>query len=241
MENYLSTIYDRQLSVIDSLTYLPWVGKQYPTLQKEKKILIVLESVYNWEKNDANKIEDAELMLAQNDFVRVIVKDHGLFFTPDSGGVEDSKFARGIERSFFNKGDVTNSERESLWPFVSFHEFVQRPMKNIDEKPNKEDFRIGAKVLKDVIKIIQPRTCIFFGTSFAKIAPLQNEFGITVSYPSIEKLNGAWPSILNIISENSDSCRIICVKHPSRYFSWDLWYKFIVENLPSPFYWEENK
>lgn len=237
MLNYLSTIYDGSFLKTNSLKYLPWVGNRYPALPEEKKVLIVLESVYNWERNDKSKIEEARLMLSDSDFVREIIWGHGLFFKRDSYGVKDSKFARGVERSIFNKSEVLNSESEQLWTYISFHEFVQRPMSNLKEKPSNEDFIQGAKVLKSVINILQPRTCIFYGTSYRKIYPMENEFGVCSIYPKNDKINGAWPSILDINKLDNNHCLIICVKHPSQYFSWDLWNKFIIDNLPFPFPW----
>lgn len=240
MERYLSKTYDESFLKTDSLKYLPWVGKNYPLLPHDKKILIVADSVYNWGK-DEDEIAEAKQMLSENDFVRAVVHEHGLFFSTDWGGVWNSKIARGIERSLFNKNDVSNSEREDLWPYISFHEFVQRPMSNLDEKPTDEDFNLGAIIFKDILNVLEPRTCIFYGSSYRKIQTIENEFGVEVEWPTNEQINRTYPKILNIDKGKNKPTRIIFVKHPSSYFSWDLWHQFIVKNLPSSFHWIEKK
>lgn len=234
MDRFLSRVYDDSFLGIDSLKYLPWVGKYYTTIPKEKRILIIAESVYDWGE------DEAELMLSKNDFVREIVHGHGLFHTTDWGGVQNSRLVRGIERSIFDKSEVSNSERENLWPYISFHEFVQRPMSNLEEKPKTKDFDLGSKILKDIINILKPRTCIFFGTAYPKIRTLEIEYASAAEWPSDKKINGSIPNIIDI-NRADNLCRFIFVKHPSRHFSWDLWNEFIVKNLPSPFYWERNK
>ncbi|MEZ9328193.1 hypothetical protein AB4152_03935 [Vibrio breoganii] len=50
MNSFLCTESDEQFELIPSLKYYPWVGKNFSNGFNGKKILIIAESVYDWDE-----------------------------------------------------------------------------------------------------------------------------------------------------------------------------------------------
>ena len=60
-----------------------------------------------------------------------------------------------------------NFDGKLLWNNIAFYNFIQRPMKTVDERPAWEDFLNGWRTFADVVKILKPTACIFIGNSAA--------------------------------------------------------------------------
>ncbi len=239
MKSYLTEIYDKSFLETPFLKYLPWVGKNYLDKKVSDKILIIAESVYNWGEDDEEK-DEAKIYLERNDFARIVVKFHGLHFVCGEDGQHNSKIARGIERAMLGKANPNESDKEDFWTSISFHEFVQRPLEK-GERPNENDYMLGTSVLKEVIEILKPKTCILFGNEYRKMKFFENVFGSTLKWDNDdEKINGSYPKSMNIVLSDMFESTIIAVKHPSARFSWDLWNNFIVEKLPNKVDWLSN-
>lgn len=220
MKNHCDFKLDEQFLKIDGIKYLPWVGKQ--VIEKKEKLLIIGESVYNWE-TEVEKRKDAQIRLDKNDFARVVAYEHGIL-KPHSERI----FARNIERALANDFENEN-HRINFWESIIFHELVQRPLANKKIRPTKSDYLIGAKVLTSIIKITKPDKCIFLGTSWAKFASLKDclKLDFTIEDKHFEKRNNAYPKIIIIKELNS---KIYFIKHPSSFFSPELWKEFIIKN-----------
>jgi len=226
MKNYLNENFDEQFKNVPNLKYLPWVGKEYLKGFNNNKILVVAESVYNWEE-DAESKKEVDEIINRNDFARIVAFEHGLYFKAEKPSLWDSKIARGIERAVFGKVDLSEDEKLCFWTSIVFHEFVQRPMSGRDEKPIKNDFKIGADVLFDIIHILEPNICLFFGTDYQKIKPISDKFGLELEYPW-DAMNGGQPNAMNVFKHNPNvKTSFIFVKHPSSYFSWEQWHEYI--------------
>ena len=121
LKNHCTFELDEQFLDIEGIKYLPWVGKK--ALEKNKRLLIIGESVYNWEKEkEVRRI--AQIRLEKNDFARVVAYEHG---------IENPKpkriFARNIERTLATNFEH-NADRVEFWESILFHELVQRPLEN---------------------------------------------------------------------------------------------------------------
>lgn len=230
MEKYYDDSIDEKFLLLDDIKYLPWIGSNYFSEKNNRKILLILESVYNWGEDDQTK-KEAEEMLGKNDFVRKLIKEQGLFFTCGEEGRPKSLMARGIEKSILGKKDSSNSEKEKLWTDIAFHELVQRPL-NKNERPGKEDYQKGADLLKKIVDLIDPKLCIFYGTDYRKLESIKNSFNVSDNDITCEqKINRAIPRILKIESKKGGKFKIIMVKHPSSFFSWDKWNSFIIKHM----------
>ena len=92
MQNYIETSLDKDFLKIENLKYLPWVGKK--ALNQDQKLLIIGESVYNWEKDKETR-EVADEAINNNNFSRIVAYEHGIEY-PSS----KRKVARNIEKLF---------------------------------------------------------------------------------------------------------------------------------------------
>ncbi len=220
MKNHCTLELDGQFLQIEGIKYLPWIGKQ--ALAKNDRLLIIRESVYNWEKEE-EKRKVAQIRLEKNDFARVLAYEHGIE-NPNSKRI----FARNIEKTLANDFKSSN-ERIDFWESLLFHELVQRPLANKKVRPTKSDYNNGAKVLTSIIKIAKPNKCIFLGTTWAKFASLKNSLKLnyTIEEKHFGKMNGANPK--TILIKELDT-KIYFIKHPSSYFSPELWKEFIEKN-----------
>lgn len=203
----------------EGLKYYPWIGSKFNN--SENRILIVGESVYNWE-DEEEKRKEAFLALNKFDFSRVVAFDHGIFNTAPK-----RYFARNIEKLIKGKKISEKVEHIEFWESITFHELVQRPMETINERPKKSDYRLGAKLLNKIIEKLEVETCIFLGTDWNKFAAVESELEDFES-SHYGKINNSWPKVIKL--NNQYNTKIFFVKHPSKFFSWDKWNQFISEN-----------
>jgi hypothetical protein len=213
--------YDDELLKIESLSWLPFVGKNYDTTNS--KILFVGESHYYDPKSDNENFKKKE-------FTRMIVDEMAI-----------SNYQYGSP--FFNKiSELFNfTDRTDLWNKTSFYNFIQRPMnkgekvtQGVIERPRKADFENGWDIFFDVIKETKPNYCIFFGNTaanyFNKASNKRN-----IDHKSIvweDHINGSYLKRSEVIID-SHKTELIFVKHPSSYFTTSKWREVLVNKFPS--------
>lgn len=205
------------------IPYSPWVGRDYQ--KQQKRILIVPESVYDWDQGSSVSKES----LSKAEYVRHCVRQIGLHFTMVDPwkGSDTQKMYRGIERLMWNAKAVTRDQKLKLWNAIAFHELVQRPMENQDARPNRKDLQDGAKILFKVIQILRPDLCVFLGTDHRKMRALEEEFKVRAEWAG-HKINGAYPKTISL-APIGIQCSVVMVKHPSERFSWNRWADYLTE------------
>jgi hypothetical protein len=220
MKNHCDFEFDNQFLKIEGIKYLPWIGKQ--ALEKNQRLLIIGESVYNWGKEDDER-KAAQIRLEKNDFARVVAYEHGID-NPNPKRI----FARNIERTLADDFENKN-DRINFWESILFHELVQRPLAHKKVRPTKSDYDNGSKVLTSIMQITKPNKCVFLGTTWAKFAGLKNslELNYTIEEKHFGKINGANPKTILIKELNT---KVYFIKHPSSFFSPELWKDFIEKN-----------
>ncbi len=233
MINYISNLYDDELRQAHSLKYLPWVGKEYPTLKSNNKILIIGESVYNWGKDEDSR-NKVTAELENNECVRGIVECQGLYFINEAQyGKENSRFFRNIEHAILGR-DTSNAERENFWKSVCFHEFIQTYLENINTRPNDLEFENGWDTLFKVIDILRPNYILFCGVQASNYfpSPLIEKYNFTstgIQYHA--KIGRIYPRVATITNNENYNAKLVFIRHPSAYFSWQSWNEFINSNI----------
>ena len=162
-------------------------------------------------------------MLSMSTFARFVAFNHGL-----KSNNPKHKFTRNLEKTIFGKNFKNNEEKINFWKMVSFHEFVQRPMRNRKERPSNEDYKIAATILLELINELKITKCIFSGTDWNKFSHIEQVIQSKSSKHFSEKLNGTHPKIISI--NNEINSKIYFIKHPSSFFSWQKWNLFISQN-----------
>jgi hypothetical protein len=201
----------------NGLKYFPWIGCNF--FLKDERILIVGESVYNWGKNEAER-KIADDMLSKYTFARFVAFNHGL-----KSKDTEHKFARNLEKAILGRPVKNKDERIDFWQSISFHEFVQRPMNNRKERPSKDDYKKAALILIELINELKITKCIFSGTDWNKFSNIAENIKDKKSQYFPSKINGSRPKIIHI--NNEFNSRIYFIRHPSSFFSWKDWHKFI--------------
>ncbi|BDQ65550.1 hypothetical protein ACE02Y_02420 [Shewanella xiamenensis] len=96
---FWDTSYDTEIEKLGTINRLPWVGNAYR--EQEMKILILGESVYDWNPKEPGHIEKINSPLN----LRILHKNHALDFK------RNSKFVRNIERAIYDKRKPTDEEK----------------------------------------------------------------------------------------------------------------------------------
>lgn len=213
-EKFCDTSFDKQISDIEGINRLPWVGVHYSN--QKVKTLLLGESVYDWSPKDPSSIEK----IYDSNSLRRIHKSHALNFK------KNSKFVRNIERALFFKKRPTDEEKSLLWNSVVYHNLVSKVLKTKKHRPTYDDYYFGWKTFDKLIPVFDVDQVIVFGLESVKIKAFKNyfeEIGITLLHSiSIEKVGRSRPKKFTI-KKAGKSINIIFIRHPSAYFSWKKW------------------
>lgn len=180
---------------IDGLTHLPWVGQNY----ENTKLLIVGESLYTDDDHKKEYEENPEKL-------REIIKENAI--------QNEVKMFRNLNRTLMGCDGLYNTQ--ALWDNVAYCEFVQRIMdySKYAVQPDKEDFEKGAKVFKQIIKILEPDYCLFLGVR-------------AIDFLGGEKIDSAKNNVRPRFLNHGDKTPCIAIKHPSAFFTPKEWGKYI--------------
>ena len=203
------------------------MGKKYQSQEDKHKVLIVAESVYDWEPGK----EDSREWLRRKDFARRVVRQHRLDFESERPKI--SPTYKNLERAIYGRKDIEDKDVKDLWLSVSVHQYVQRPMKNKGERPSTDDYENGAPILKCILSILKPRLCIILGTDWKKVKPiLREKFASSDEKRGYEIIGQSRPRVLNCMVDCRES-KILMIQHPSHHFSWKEWYRqFLSKEAP---------
>lgn len=237
---------DKKLENIQTLNWIPWVGTEYIN-SENPKILIIGESHYAWEKEE-DDIEPIKY-LENKDFSRNFINQRGLHFL-NKNGIEQTHLVRNTERAIFNTTLVSNNNKLKLWNNSCYYVFIQRHLDSRDSqsRPTEQDYEIGWDCFFNVIEILKPDICLFLGlessnmlNAFQKNAKDNHYISANIS-KDVSKINRSFPRYGEIINKNQKKTKLIFIKHPSSFFSWDKWSPFLEEKIPEYFNWiRENK
>ena len=221
-----STEFDISLnpSLKNGLCWLPWVGKDYS--RQKIKLLLVGESHYasKRERTPTQQLCDVDEVSEDKNFTRDVVYASRIcrwWSTPTLSRINWSLVGR------------DNFDGKLIWNKIAFYNFVQRPMKTIDERPTWEEFASGWRNFIDVACVLKPTICVFIGNSAANFF---NEAMATLNIPhsnvnSVQFVNGAWGKEASIDIEGK-TVPIHSIRHAGRFFSWEAWHNYLKERIP---------
>lgn len=222
---HITLEFDKAFSGLE-LTYLPWVGRNF--VESHQKLMILAESVYDWKPGS----DQSKTSLSNNKFVRNCVKEHGLNHTL-SYQMKTSPLYRNVERMLENQDQVSNGVREEIWESVAFHQYVQRPMSNRSERPNKNDYVTGASIIKELLNILNPDILLLLGSDYNKSRAIQDE--VNGVFHTVDQKVGRYWGRRILFEHEGDRKMLIAVKHPSSHFSWSGWASYYREKVNSFF------
>nr|WP_299205775.1 hypothetical protein [uncultured Brumimicrobium sp.] len=202
-----------------TLTWLPWIGKNY--IHSKNKLLIVGESHYY------NPEEQSSVDKHQNvNFTRVVINDIGI--KKEYLKYPDKRKARlfpNFHKTVFGSDKADTSE---LWENVAFYNFIQVPMHSNKSRPSTKEIYAGWDSFFKLLDVLQPDRILFIGSV------VLDKFEI---YSRRNKLNNSKLKYHRVsknqvsrdfsITLNNKEIPIISIKHCSQYYNVDLWRNYL--------------
>ena len=144
--------FDEALSKIEDLTWLPWVGNNYP--QANRKILVLGESHYCYNNYSPDAIEQNQLE------TRECVADYA-----QRGRVAGAQWnTYEPMETVLMKTVLQNRSRLQVWSEIAYMNLIQKCMLDKRKRPHWELFLAGWKSALIVMHEIKPDLCICFST-----------------------------------------------------------------------------
>ena len=205
------------------LTWRPWIGSNWRNA--ERRILVVGESHYAAKPDDENVEAKIQEWQADSNGTREIVYEVG---------VEDwysSRFFGNLHRALFGM-DIHGEKRSALWQNLAFYNFIQRPMRNPEERPSPDEFFGGWRHFVELLKILRPQMVVFVGVSAAKFFDgAMSALGIEHTIAFDDYRNGAFPCKFSLTYDGVTST-MVAIRHTSQYFSWETWQDYLAKAMP---------
>lgn len=217
-KNIYQTKFDNQLRQINTLKWLPWIAEDFANTKI--KLLVVGESHYEGGKKE-EKYENKQ-------YTRIIHKE-----TAVERNYYNIKVYPNFHRAMFGND---NFDAEKFWNKTAYYNFIQRPMFTNKDRPTEQDNKIGWETFVDLVTILKPDICIFLGTSSA------NSFNEIMQSKNIEhkkvrwrkKISNSYPKVSEI-TISKQLTKLIFIRHPSQYFSWQKWNEFLKTEMSEYF------
>ncbi len=220
MENfndYIDISFDSEFKNTDLYTWLPWIGKEY--LKSDIKTLILGESTYNWAKSKESIAKVAH-RISKDNHLRIVHKNNAI----DRNG--KSLYAKNIERAILLKKKPKSLESNFIWKNVIYHNLVLRAMPTKKSRPKYIDYFNGWKVFIELAQRMDIEQCIVYGVEPRKLKSFKELLGLKNIHYTYEKLKPSigrsYPRLMNITLRNKE-VKILFIRHPSAYFSWEKW------------------
>lgn len=195
------------------------MGQHYKSLAKENRMLIVGERVFL--HNHFNSIKRQEVPT----YAKAIIEQEAI-----------ARFYYGtillphLHRALFRNDEF---ELDDYWNLVSFYNFIQRPMKTNSHLPTYIDFYNGWSDFFKVVKVLQPKTCLFLGTSASNAltqALKESEFSAEeVKWKGFINNTFAKTTIIKRMDQNE--IELIFISHKSETLSWGKWYQYLQRKI----------
>ena len=177
--------FDSQFDKVANLVHYPWIGSGYASAPK--RVLIMGDSHYTIDGNTKEFCqEEYDRCISDKEYTRGIIGC-------EIGTSGSWPFHKYLEKTFL---DEANMNVEAFWTKVASYNFIQEPMKSINEKPSHADYETAWKCFADVVKIIKPNICIFIGLRNKKGINILDEINVKHSIREFDtKVNNSWPIV----------------------------------------------
>lgn len=214
--------FDAQFDKVANLTHYPWIGSGYASAPK--RVLIMGDSHYTIdEKTKEFCQEEYDRCISDKEYTRGIIGC-------EIGSPGSWPFHKYLEKTFL---DEANMNVEAFWNKVASYNFIQEPMKSINEKPSHADYETAWKCFADVIQIIKPNVCIFFGLRNKEGINILDEKNVKYSIKYFDtKVNNSWPMVGDLKFEDGYKLPFYMIHHTSRFYSPQLWHNFLNKEIP---------
>lgn len=212
--------YDKDFNKVKLLGRYPWVGKDYKN--SHYHVLILGDSHYAVDfkgnfcpKEYLNFINNYD---STRDIVSCVIKD-----------VINKESTWTMYRNLINTfTSYTPDEVKYLWSNVAFYNFIQRPMEEIHQKPSKGDNIKAWVCFHEIINILKPNFCLFFGKRSEDEIDILETLGSHYTKKNDDVCNKTTPIIGEIETKQGAKTRFRIIQHSAyRGYSPAAWYRYL--------------
>lgn len=225
----MKTEKDKHFEQIENLKWLPWVGNQFSSIAPKNRMLIIGESHYH--DRTEQSIENHNSPILTREVIEDMAMDRNYYGT---------KIFPNLHRALFRNDDF---DAHKFWNSVSFYNFVQRPMDTNKDRPTYEDFYQGWKTFFQLSDILNPRVCLFVGTSAANsFESAARDLGIKASaIKHGEFISNAYPRKAEFTDSKGQKHTLVFIRHTSQMFSWSKWNDYLRTEITVQLEWLETE
>lgn len=207
---------------VKSLERFPWVGINYA--ESKYRVLILGDSHYTVDNKGNYCEEEYDRCNTTKDYTREIVR---CVINDVCEGKPTWTMYKNLINTFTS---YTPEEVKYLWSKVAFYNFIQEPMKQINQEPTSEEKIVGWQCFYDVVNILKPQFCLFIGKRSEKgIETIRTLGGDFTLFADKEKCDRSIPLYGEIRTKEGYSTKYRIIKHTSRYYSPESWYHYFKE------------
>lgn len=200
------------------LFFQPWVGSHYSSGGIFGKRIMALGESHHCDET----CTECGLLLRHecNQFTTDVIKSYLDQNNKREGWM--STFLK-FERSLVNH-KTTPEESKRIWNSILFYNYLQVAMKNSRQAGISKQYQDAANPFFSVLEQYKPELLIVWGVRLWNALPVERwEAGPQKIVEGYKVPNGYY------LLSNGDRVRAICVYHPSAGYSWDYWYRVIME------------
>ena len=220
--NLCDKSFDSQFDDVKLLKRYPWIGRDYS--KSNCQILILGDSHYATELKGEFSQEEYDKFCKEKNSTRDVV--NCVIKNVCEGDTTWRMFKNLIE-TFTS---YTPKEVMHLWSKVAFYNFIQEPMKQVNQIPSVKQRRKGWQCFSEVVDIIQPTFCLFIGMRSQYEIDTIKEIGGSYSILSEnDSNNGVRPIFGCIKTQKGTATQFRIIKHTSRYYSPNVWYQYLCD------------
>ena len=216
MKEYLDVTLDNEFQKIDTLNWLPFIGKKY--FSTKDRTLIVGESHYV-------PIGEEPKGYSHDTWTREFILKDGLQLKPWYQGSTKNKLIREVEKT------LCKEENNSIWNELAYFNLIQQLLPSRKGRPTRKDIVEGLVNFRNVFGLLDPSIIIFCGVEASKhfYNSLNNEdFKIEKVELECGKINGTYPKKFKLLYDNKMRMCFF-IKHPSGPYPYssDKWARII--------------
>lgn len=210
---WLDHSFDERLRLLE-LPWLPWVGVRFR--EQPVRTLVLGESVYDYSTGKTEQ-ESTRQKILDSDHLRLLHLNHGIL------AKKKSPYVRNFERAFYLKRRPSPGERTDLWSSVAYHNLVLRMLRSSRSRPTDGDYVEGWMLFFKVSRSLGVQRVIVYGLEERKIRALRSLPFLRIQRLPFVHAGPSKPICLEVECDSGHRVRMLFIRHPSAYFSWQDW------------------
>lgn len=230
--HFSDTKYDDRFNSIDTLKWLPWVGKHYHE-SRSVKMLVVGESNYKWAGEDEETEEKIIGYLNCRLFTRNVINNYL------TGKPMSTKIYKNITAALFYNDTPQEENKVKLWNTICYYNFIQRFLDSLktEDRPIYSDWESGWSTFFKVIDVLRSNYVLFCGVTAAQYHEMfekhlfNQDFCLKGKITVGEKIGSTYSRKAIIAKGNDYMAPITFIKHPSAFFS-EKWIDYLHKSAP---------